>query len=378
MSTSDWMPKYFYNTKEFSELREVYSEHIDTTLEACLAILRSSTNPTRWSDDTINEFMARCGVWQIYSYDREQKENAIREFLSNKNLMTDKRFVNIVKETMDGSEFTLNINRHHNISVVLNSSIEDIGTDKITYNGCQTSKYAAIERSIQNNFPAGVRLIMNCNLTDYHKNSVTCACDMAILFESETNTIGIESVTLYRGEQESTVQYDFTKNKYYVDGVWVSPSGVKNMGYTPYKTKFVYYYSAFDWDLAVDAGFWDDTTGTFYVGEETGTWWQIGPMASDLHIVPKESVVTLYNIDPSHTPKTIQAIKQHRTPDDVLYFDELSRSWKREQDLENAGWILASTDSYHYGTMSDEGDTGGKLIETGMMSTAEPLSLEEE
>ena len=171
MAIVDWIPPYWRDTEDFKALADTYRTTIQPNIDRVEALLRSCTHPSAWPDDVKNDVLMAAGYVESRYATTEERTEILCEALRNRRLLTEQKFVSRLRRAMNTEEgdpdpWTLDINNHHNISVTVNCDVEYLSDETYKRGESPTFVYDNFYASIQNNFPAGVRLLLNAKMPD--------------------------------------------------------------------------------------------------------------------------------------------------------------------------------------------------------------------
>ena len=169
MAIVDWIPPYWKDTEDFKALADTYRTTIQPNIDRVEALLMRCTHPSAWPNDVKNDVLVAAGYVESRYATTEERTEILCEALRNRRLLTEQKFVSRLRRAMhteegDPDPWTLDINNHHNISVTVDCDVEYLSDETYKRGENPTFVYDNFYASIQNNFPAGVRLLLNARM----------------------------------------------------------------------------------------------------------------------------------------------------------------------------------------------------------------------
>lgn len=231
---SEFIPRYYADTVEFTALAEAYDTVIQPLLDAIGTVFRNCRAPIHMSKDELLPILLAAGYDEAKNMEEDDMRDLFLDILKNRRLMTEAAFVKQLRRAFETEEgetdaWKMCVERYKNVSVVVDTPIESLDRKTSKYTNAATLVYDVLAKNIMLSFPAGVRLKLNAIMQDLHTMYVGVVGTITIELSSTVNVQQNAKYLYDNAHIRGLYEYNEVEDKYNINGEWVSTSDLASV-----------------------------------------------------------------------------------------------------------------------------------------------------
>lgn len=201
MALTDWIPPYWRDTRDFQQLKLALDDGVQPLMNFVEYFFGMCSNASSWPEEVLTEILLKCGYPEAATASRERKQELIRRALRTRGLITEQVFANYLKDAFDVPHedpwpYGLVIN-HANMHVEVVAACEDCSDGMRPKNGAESFRYDNMMTNLQYSFPAGVSLVLQCNMPETEIQRYYGAVTSVVVDIRGELTVGWSSIDMY-------------------------------------------------------------------------------------------------------------------------------------------------------------------------------------
>lgn len=231
---SEFIPRYYADTVEFTALAEAYDTVIQPLLDAIGTVFRNCRAPIHMSKDELLPILLAAGYDEAKDMEEDDMRDLFLDILKNRRLMTEAAFVKQLRRAFETEEgetdpWKMKVNYYKNVSVVVDTPIESLDRKTSKYVNAATLVYDVLAKNIMLSFPAGVRLKLNAIIQDLHTMYVGAVGTITIELSSTVNVQQNAKFLYDNAHIRGLYEYDEAEDKYKIGDDWVSTADLASV-----------------------------------------------------------------------------------------------------------------------------------------------------